>query len=60
MRTHYQKRWKIAEYHQPVKQNASLEKSPAKTKTTQTNHLFAALWTFAKLERLKQDTTENH
>jgi len=40
-----------------------LEKSPTRTETTQTtqtNHLFAALWAFVKLERLKQATAKNH
>ena len=60
LETNYQKRWKVEEYHKSIKQNASLEKSPTRTETTQTNHLFAALWAFVKLERLKQATTKNH
>ena len=56
----YQRRWTVEEYHKSVKQNASLEKSPTRTQTTQTNHLFAALWAYVKLERLKQTTGKNH
>jgi len=58
--TCYQRRWKVEEYHQSIKQNAALEKSPTRTETTQTNHLFAALWAFVKLEQLKQATSQNH
>ena len=60
LETSYQKRWKVEEYHKSIKQNASLEKSPTRTQTTQTNHLFAALWAFVKLECLKQATATNH
>ena len=42
-RTLYKKRWSVEEYHKSLKQNASLAKSPARTVTTQTNHLFASL-----------------
>ncbi len=56
----YQKRWKVEPYHKSLKQNASLEKSPTKTVTTQTNHFFAALCGYVKLELLKGDTKLNH
>jgi hypothetical protein len=56
----YQKRWKVEEYHRSLKQNASLDKSPTRTPTTQTNHFVAALWSFAKLELLKVRTKKNH
>ncbi|MBZ0276345.1 MAG: transposase [Anaerolineae bacterium] len=39
----YRKRWNVEPYHKSLKQNASLEKSPTQTVTTQSNHLFAAL-----------------
>jgi DDE superfamily endonuclease len=58
--TIYQKRWKVEEYHRSLKQNASLDKSPTRTRTTQTNHFVAALWSFAKLELLKVRTKKNH
>ena len=56
----YQKRWNMESYHKSLKQNASLEKSPTKTVTTQTNHLFAALCGYIKLELLKGNTKLNH
>jgi hypothetical protein len=58
--TIYQRRWKVEEYHQSLKQNASLAKSPAKTETTQTNHFFASVYAFVKLETLKHTTSLNH
>lgn len=58
--TIYQKRWKIEEYHRSLKQNASLDKSPTRTVTTQTNHFFAALCAFIKLEWLRTQTKLNH
>ncbi len=51
--TTYQKRWGIEEYHKALKNNASVQKSPTKTITTQTNHLFASLCAYVKLEHLK-------
>lgn len=58
--TIYQKRWNVEPYHKSLKQNASLEKSPTQTVTTQTNHFFAALCGYIKLELLKDDTQLNH
>ncbi len=60
IQTCYQRRWKVEEYHKSLKQNASLAKSPTRTETTQTNHLFASLCAFVKLERLKSTTSKNH
>ena len=60
IKTCYKRRWKVEEYHKSLKQNASLAKSPTKTETTQTNHLFAALCAFVKLEKLKITTSKNH
>jgi DDE superfamily endonuclease len=56
----YHKRWRVEEYHKSLKQNVSLEKSPTQTETTQTNHFFAALCGYIKLERLKIKTKQNH
>ncbi len=56
----YQKRWRVEEYHKSLKQNVSLERSPTQTETTQTNHFFAALCGYIKLERLKIKTKHNH
>jgi len=58
--TLYQKRWSVEVYHKSLKQNASLEKSPTRTETTQRNHLFASLCAYLKLESLKLTTGHNH
>jgi len=58
--TIYQKRWNVEPYHKSLKQNASLEKSPTQTVASQTNHFFAALCAFIKLEMLKSKTSLNH
>jgi hypothetical protein len=58
--TTYRKRWHVEPYHKSLKQNAALEKSPTQTVTAQTNHFFAALCAFLKLEWLKSATKLNH
>ncbi len=58
--TSYQRRWQVECYHKSLKQNVSLAKSPTHTETTQTNHFFAALCGFIKLEMLKVDSKINH
>ncbi len=60
MTTIYQRRWKAEEYHKSLKSNASLAKSPTKTTRTQGNHVFASIWAFVKLERMKHITKMNH
>jgi hypothetical protein len=50
----------VEPYHKSLKHNASLEKSPTQTVTAQTNHFFAALCGYIKLELLKGDTKLNH
>jgi hypothetical protein len=60
MTTIYGKRWNVEPYHKSLKQNVSLSKSPTKTVTTQSNHLFAALCGYIKLELLKIATKTNH
>jgi hypothetical protein len=56
----FQKRWSVEVYHKSLKQNASLEKSPTRTETTQRNHFFASLCAYLKLESLKLTTGHNH
>jgi hypothetical protein len=56
----YRKRWQVECYHKSLKQNVSLAQSPTQTPITQTNHFFAALCGFIKLERLKIKTKLNH
>lgn len=51
--TIYQRRRNVECYHKSLKQNVSLAKSPTPTETTQTNHFFAALCDYTKLEMLK-------
>jgi len=58
--TIYQRRWNVECYHKSLKQNVSLAKSPTQTETTQTNHFFAALCGYIKLEMLKVETKTNH
>jgi len=58
--TTYRKRWHVEPYHKSLKQNASLEKSPTQTVVSQTNHFFAALCAYMKLEWLKSDCKLNH
>jgi hypothetical protein len=60
MTTIYRTRWNVEPYHKSLKQHASLEKSPTQTVTTQTNHVFAALCGYIKLELLKGTTKLNH
>ena len=60
MTTLYRKRWNVEPYHKSLKQNASLERSPTHTVTTQTNHFFAALCGYIKLELLKGETKLTH
>jgi Transposase DDE domain len=58
--TTYHERWQVECYHKSLTQHVSLAKSPTQTVTTQTNHFFAALGGFIKLERLKMGTKLNH
>ena len=58
--TIYGKRWNVEPYHKSLKQNASLAKSPTKTITTQSNHFFASVCAYIKLEMLKVATKINH
>jgi len=58
--TTYHRRWGVECYHKSLKPNVSLAKSPTQTVTTQTNHFFAALCGFIKLEKLKVKTRLNH
>lgn len=58
--TNYGKRWHVEPYHKSLKQNASLSKSPTKIVRTQSNHVFASLCAYIKLEMLKVATNTNH
>lgn len=56
----YQKRWEVETYHKDLKQNASLERSPARAIDRQSAHLFASVCAFAKFEHLKIKEQKNH
>ncbi len=56
----YQKRWKIEEYHKSLKSNASFAKSPTHTIRSQSNHFFASVVAYIKLEVCHTATRLNH
>lgn len=58
--TIYKKRWKVERYHQSLKSNLGLEKSPTQTPITQNNHIVLCLCAFVKLEKLRVITNLNH
>lgn len=58
--TIYKRRWKVETYHQSLKGNISLEKSPAKKPRTQANHFFASLCGYIRLESISRMTRQNH
>jgi hypothetical protein len=58
--TIYGKRWNVEPYHKSLKQNTALSKSPTKTVTTQSNHFFASVCAYIKLEMLRVSTKINH
>jgi len=58
--TIYKRRWKVETYHQSLKNNASLAKSPTKKPQTQANHFFASLCAYIRLESISITTNFNH
>jgi len=58
--TLYKKRWSVEEYHKSLKQNAAIGKSPTRTVKTQTNHIFASIMAYVKLEKMKFSAKLNH
>ena len=56
----YQKRWKVEEYHKSLKSNASFSKSPTHTIRSQSNHFFASVVAYVKLEICRHATRLNH
>ena len=58
--TTYHRRWSVEVYHQSLKNNTSLAKSPTKTARTQANHLFASICAFIRLEGLSVKAKTNH
>ena len=58
--TIYKKRWSVEEYHKSLKQNVSIAKSPTRRVKTQSNHLYASIMGYIKLEKLKFVNKMNH
>lgn len=56
----YQRRWKIEEFHKSLKSHASFAKSPTRRVRTQSNHFFASLVGFVKLEVARVGTGLGH
>ena len=55
----YQKRWDIEVYHKSLKQNCSLGKSLVRTVKTIIGHVFASIYAYYILEKIKIKTKEN-
>ena len=51
--TTYQRRWAVETYHRSLKNNTSVCASPTKTVKTQSNHIYASVMAFVKLEAIK-------
>lgn len=58
--TTYQNRWGVEELHKSLKQNVGLEQSPTKIENTQSNHIFASMIAWIKLEVLSKIKQTNH
>lgn len=58
--TIYQKRWNVEVFHKSTKSNTGLARSPTHTVRTQSNHFFASIYAFFKLEQLKLKHQMNH
>jgi hypothetical protein len=59
-KTLYKKRWSVEVYHESIKQNVSIGDSPARTKRTQSNHIFASIYGYVKLELAGVNHEYNH
>jgi hypothetical protein len=59
-KTLYKKRWSVEVYHESIKQNTSIGSSPAHTERTQSNHIFASIYAYVKLELVKLNHGYNH
>lgn len=58
--TIYQTRWGVEELHKSLKQNVGMEQSPTKIEPTQSNHIFASMIAWTKLEMLSKIKQTNH
>jgi hypothetical protein len=59
-KTLYKKRWSVEVYHESIKQNTGIGSSPAHRERTQSNHVFAAIYGYVKLELAKLNHGYNH
>ena len=50
--TTYKKRWQVEAFHQSLKSNAGMAKSPTQTLRIQSSHIFIAIYAVFKLECL--------
>ena len=60
LKTIYKKRWKVETFHNTLKSNASMAKSPSHTVLTQSNHLFTSRYSAFRLEVLANKLHLNH
>ena len=60
LKTIYKKRWKVEVFHNTLKSNASMAKSPSHTVLTQSNHLFMSIYSAFRLEVLASKLKLNH
>jgi len=58
--TTYQHRWGVEVLHKSLKQNVGLEKSPTKNEVSQSNHIFASMIAWVKMEFLSKIRQTNH
>ncbi|MEM8528059.1 MAG: hypothetical protein AAGG68_25680 [Bacteroidota bacterium] len=56
----YGEHWDVEVLHKSLKQNVGLEKSPTKYEVTQSNHIFAPMIAWVKLEILSKMRQTNH
>ena len=56
----YSYRWRVEEYHKSLKSNASFSKSPTYRIRSQSNHFFASVVAYIKLEVCRTATHLNH
>jgi hypothetical protein len=59
-KTLYKRRWSVEVYHESIKQNTSIGSSPARKMRTQSNHIFASIYGYVKLEVARLNHGYNH
>ena len=56
----YKKIWRVEAYHKCLKQDTGIAKSPTRAVITQSNHVFASIIAYIKLEKMKFAKHLNH